>query len=215
VRAQVERCIYPERKKGDFSMKSGIILAGAVFTCGAFLPVIATQAAAAPPGAIVVADNDHHDKNPPPKAPGGAAHGQSQGHMGGNPMAGHNNAMGGNPMGGHNAMGGNPMGGHNAMAGHGSHGNFDRHAFQRNVTASRHFHVGGYNRPQGWYDHHWGYGDILPALFWAQTYWLNDYYDYGLEAPPPGFVWVRDGNDALLVDTSTGEVLQADYGVFD
>jgi len=25
---------------------------------------------------------------------------------------------------------------------------------------------------------------------------------------------VRDGNDALLIDTNTGEILQVEYGVF-
>jgi hypothetical protein len=27
-------------------------------------------------------------------------------------------------------------------------------------------------------------------------------------------LWIRDGNDALLVDTNTGEVIQAQYGLF-
>ena len=189
-------------------MKYEIILAGAVLTCGVFLPGIATQAAAAPQGAILVADDDHnmnnmnmggHDQHPPPGGPGHPAHPQT--HMGGNP----------NPPGGHNMMGG-----HNPMQGHGVPSrNFDRHSYQRNFTATRHFHVGAYARPHGWYARHWTYGEILPALFWVQDYWLNNYLDYGLAAPPPGFVWVRDGDDALLVDTSTGEILQVEYGVFD
>jgi Ni/Co efflux regulator RcnB len=32
--------------------------------------------------------------------------------------------------------------------------------------------------------------------------------------PPAGYVWVRVGADALLVSIATGEVLQAEYGVF-
>jgi Ni/Co efflux regulator RcnB len=32
--------------------------------------------------------------------------------------------------------------------------------------------------------------------------------------PPAGYEWVRVGDDALLIDVNTGEVLQAEYGVF-
>ena len=56
----------------------------------------------------------------------------------------------------------------------------------------------------GWYAQRWTYGQILPSLFWAQDYWLNDYNDFGLVPPPPGTVWVRDGNDALLIDQQSG-----------
>jgi Ni/Co efflux regulator RcnB len=37
---------------------------------------------------------------------------------------------------------------------------------------------------------------------------------FGLLIPPYGYVWVRYGDDALLVDTRTGMVLQVRYGVF-
>jgi hypothetical protein len=29
-----------------------------------------------------------------------------------------------------------------------------------------------------------------------------------------GYEWVRDGNDAILVNTDSGEILQVEYGVF-
>ena len=32
--------------------------------------------------------------------------------------------------------------------------------------------------------------------------------------PPYGYVWVRYGDDALLVDVDTGEILRVVYGVF-
>jgi Ni/Co efflux regulator RcnB len=35
-----------------------------------------------------------------------------------------------------------------------------------------------------------------------------------LEVPPAGYEWVRDGNDAMLIDTTSGEILQVEYGVF-
>ena len=133
-----------------------------------------------------------------------------------------NNMMMGGPQGGNAMMGEHhdhhdQMNGGNrgAMMGHGhAPANFDRHAYQRNFTAPRRFHANVYVRPHGWYEHRWSYGEILPALFWTQNYWLGDYYDYGLADPPPGFVWVRYGDDALLVNVYTGAILQVEYGVF-
>jgi len=84
----------------------------------------------------------------------------------------------------------------------------------RNFTAPRRFHVGTYQRPRGWYYRRWSYGDYLPAAFFVSTYWLTDYLAFGLEPPPPGLVWVRYGDDALLVDRYSGEVVQVEYGVF-
>lgn len=103
----------------------------------------------------------------------------------------------------------------NAMRG-GSMRGPDRNfrAFQRNFTAPHRFHAAGYRRPRGWYPHHWVFGEILPRLFWSEDYWLGDYMDFGLEPPPPGTVWVRDGYDALLIDRFTGEIIQVDYNVF-
>jgi Ni/Co efflux regulator RcnB len=90
----------------------------------------------------------------------------------------------------------------------------DRAAYQHNFQAQRSFHVGPYHRPPGWVSRHWAYGDILPRAYWAAPYLLSDYWLFSLETPPVGYEWVRDGNDALLVDINTGEVLQAEYGVF-
>ena len=153
---------------------------------------------------------------PPPAAhgaPGGAMHGPQGGPPpGGHPGAPpHGNTMMG-PAHGNNTM---MMGGHNAMAGHAApNRNFDRHAYQRNFVAPRRFHANVYVRPHGWYEHRWVFGEILPPLFWSQNYWLSDYNDYGLSDPPPGFVWVRYGSDALLIDQNSGEVLQVEYDVF-
>jgi Ni/Co efflux regulator RcnB len=47
-----------------------------------------------------------------------------------------------------------------------------------------------------------------------QDYWLTDFYDFGLTPPPPGTVWVRYGDDALLIDEYNGEVIQVAYNVF-
>ncbi len=91
---------------------------------------------------------------------------------------------------------------------------FDRGAYQHNFRAARSFHVGPYNRPHGWAPHRWGYGEILPRAYWGPQFVLGDYWLFALEVPPVGYEWVRDDTDALLVNVSTGEILQVEYGVF-
>jgi hypothetical protein len=86
--------------------------------------------------------------------------------------------------------------------------------YRRAYNAERRFRAGAYNRPNGWYYRRWTLGSILPSLFFSQNYWLDDYSAYGLPYPPPGAVWVRYGNDALLVDEWSGEVIQVIYGMF-
>ena len=56
---------------------------------------------------------------------------------------------------------------------------------------------------------------MLPTLFWTRDYWINSYWLYDLPAPPYGYVWVRYGDDAVLVDVETGYILQVVYGLFD
>ena len=90
----------------------------------------------------------------------------------------------------------------------------DRGAYQHNYQAARSYHIGAYRRPSGWVDRRWGYGQILPRVFWAPQYFIADYWLFALEVPPAGYEWVRYGADALLINVSTGEVLQAEYSVF-
>jgi Ni/Co efflux regulator RcnB len=90
----------------------------------------------------------------------------------------------------------------------------NRAVYQHNYQAARSFKIGPYHRPAGYVVKHWGYGDVLPRGYFAASYLLADYWLFALEVPPAGYEWVRVGNDALLVSTDTGEVLQAEYGVF-
>jgi Ni/Co efflux regulator RcnB len=71
-----------------------------------------------------------------------------------------------------------------------------------------------YRRPPGYYYRRWTYGQFLPSIFWARDYWMDDWMDFGLMSPPPGTVWVRYGDDALLIDEYTGEVIQVEYDIF-
>jgi Ni/Co efflux regulator RcnB len=96
----------------------------------------------------------------------------------------------------------------------GAQGRRDFSQYHRDFNAPRRFQAPAYRQPSGWYAHRWTFGQILPAQFWVRDYWLNDYYDFGLMQPPPGTVWVRYGQDALLIDEYSGEVIQVEYGVF-
>jgi hypothetical protein len=87
-------------------------------------------------------------------------------------------------------------------------------ALRRNLQAPRRVQAGAYRPPQGYVARHWSYGGRLPGAYYARDYWLTDYWIYGLFAPPDGLVWVRVGDDALLIDEYTGEIIQVDYGVF-
>lgn len=82
------------------------------------------------------------------------------------------------------------------------------------AVAARVFHVGPYHRPHGWVAQCWVHGQILPRVYFAPRYVLADYWLFALEVPPVGFEWVRDDEDALLVNIQSGEILQVEYGVF-
>jgi Ni/Co efflux regulator RcnB len=71
-----------------------------------------------------------------------------------------------------------------------------------------------YHRPPGFSYRRWNYGDFLPSLYWGSSYWINDSSYYDLMPAPPGTVWVRYGDDAVLIDRYTGEVIQVEYSVF-
>jgi Ni/Co efflux regulator RcnB len=83
-----------------------------------------------------------------------------------------------------------------------------------NVQSSRHFRHGDYRAPQGYQARHWTYGGRLPRSYFVRDYWITDFLMFGLFAPPPDLIWVRVGNDALLVDRYSGDIVQVDYDVF-
>lgn len=77
-----------------------------------------------------------------------------------------------------------------------------------------HFHAGFYRSPPGYYVRAWGFGDFLPRPWFARTYWLADFLDFGLPFAPPGYVWVRVGPDALMIDQFSGRIVQVVRGIF-
>jgi Ni/Co efflux regulator RcnB len=92
--------------------------------------------------------------------------------------------------------------------------NININQYRRNFKSPRRYRIGIYHAPRGYYYRRWHYGERLPISFFARDYWLMDYIAFGLFAPPPGYVWVRYGPDALLIDTETGEIVQVRYDVF-
>ncbi|HEY3890312.1 MAG TPA: RcnB family protein [Caulobacteraceae bacterium] len=73
---------------------------------------------------------------------------------------------------------------------------------------------GAWRGPRGYYYRPWFYGQVLPFGWFSADYYINDYYDYDLPVPPYGYEWIRNGPDALLVDISSGEVVESVPGVF-
>jgi Ni/Co efflux regulator RcnB len=90
----------------------------------------------------------------------------------------------------------------------------DFRAYNRNFTATHRFRGPAYHRPSGFVYRRWVFGDYLPSIYWGSDYWLYDFSDFDLPPPPPGTVWVRYGDDALLIDRYSGEIIEVEYNVF-
>jgi hypothetical protein len=68
--------------------------------------------------------------------------------------------------------------------------------------------------PPGWGYRRWEVGAFLPPFFLVRDYWYADWELIGLPPPPPDYQWVRYGSDLLLVDLTSGEVIDVVYDVF-
>jgi Ni/Co efflux regulator RcnB len=82
------------------------------------------------------------------------------------------------------------------------------------VYFSSHRYRHAWRPPVGYYARAWSFGDYLPHGWFGPDWWLGDPWAYGLPLPPPGFDWVRVGDDALLVDQFTGRIVQVVRDVF-
>lgn len=87
--------------------------------------------------------------------------------------------------------------------------------YRRTITTTKHFDGGAFVAPPGYTYSRYELGTRVPAVL------LNDdglvltgYSQYGLTSPPDGLIWIRVGDDALLVDRRTGEVVETDYDLF-
>ena len=76
------------------------------------------------------------------------------------------------------------------------------------------FHIGIYYDPFNYGYQRYNIGYRLRPNYYASNYWLNDPSMYALPYAPFPYKWVRYYNDALLVDTYTGQVADVIYGFF-
>jgi len=86
--------------------------------------------------------------------------------------------------------------------------------YRRNFHSPKRYRIGAYHGPRGYQYRRWFYGERLPSIYYARPFWLFNVIAYGLFTPPPGLIWVRYGDDALLIDRYTGEIVQVRYNVF-
>jgi Ni/Co efflux regulator RcnB len=86
--------------------------------------------------------------------------------------------------------------------------------YRKTVTSTRHYDAGAWAPPADYRPHHIGVGDRLTPDLLASNYYVSNYGSYDLASPPEGTVWVRVGADVFLVRSDNGEVIQADYGMF-
>jgi len=79
-----------------------------------------------------------------------------------------------------------------------------RQDYRRWQRAERRYRAGAYVAPRGYAYRNWAYGQRLPQSYYGQRYVIRDYNQYGLYAPPRGYVWTRVGNDAILTAVAGG-----------
>jgi Ni/Co efflux regulator RcnB len=76
------------------------------------------------------------------------------------------------------------------------------------------FHLGFYLDPFGWGYQRYNIGWRMWPSYYGSQYWLNDPWQYRLPYAPPGYRWVRYWDDAVLVDTWSGQVVDVIYNFF-
>ncbi len=87
--------------------------------------------------------------------------------------------------------------------------------YRRTITATRHYDDGAFIGPAGYTYSRYELGARMPAeLLSDDSLVLTGYSTYDLKAPPHGLTWVRVGDDAMLIDRKTGEVVETDYDLF-
>jgi len=91
---------------------------------------------------------------------------------------------------------------------------YDRRAYPPVYRSHQRFRGGFYRPPSGFYARSWVFGDILPYGWYGSQYYIDDWWTYGLPIPPAGYEWVRIGDDAALVDTFNGRIVQVVYDLF-
>ena len=76
------------------------------------------------------------------------------------------------------------------------------------------FRLGSYYDPYGWGYRRWSIGFSLWPSYYGSNYWLDDPWMYRLPPVYGPYRWVRYYDDALLVNTYTGQVVDVIYNFF-
>jgi hypothetical protein len=76
------------------------------------------------------------------------------------------------------------------------------------------FRLGFYYDPFGWGYRRYDIGYRLWPSYYGSRYWLNDPWRFRLPYAPAGYRWIRYWDDAILVDTWTGEVVDVIHNFF-
>ncbi|MBA2770553.1 MAG: RcnB family protein [Sphingomonas sp.] len=76
------------------------------------------------------------------------------------------------------------------------------------------FRLGFYFDPFGWSYRRFDRGWRLWPSYYDSSYWLHDPFSYRLPRAPYPYKWIRYWDDALLVDTFTGEVVDVAHDFF-
>ena len=76
------------------------------------------------------------------------------------------------------------------------------------------FRLGYYYDPFGWNYQPYDIGWRLWPSYYSSRFWISDPWEYRLPYAPPGYRWIRYFDDAILVDTWTGEVADVIYNFF-
>ena len=76
------------------------------------------------------------------------------------------------------------------------------------------FHLGFYYDPFGWGYNPFQIGWRMWPNYYRSSFWINDPWYYRLPYAPPGTRWIRYYDDAILVDTWSGQVIDVIYNFF-
>lgn len=76
------------------------------------------------------------------------------------------------------------------------------------------FHIGFYTDPFGWGYQRYNVGWQMRPNYYSSRYWISNPAYYRLPYAPPGMQWIRYYDDAVLVDTYTGEIVDVLYNFF-
>ena len=155
--------------------------------------------------ALAAAQAPEEHRGGPPH-PGGPPHARPAFVPHGTVPSPHPGPMGPHPMAGPHP---GPMMGPHPVAIGGPHPQFGYHGRMFAPV-----HLSPFIYPPGWAYRRWEVGAVLPPFFLAPAYYYSDWATLGLDPPPPGAQWVRYGPDLLLVDVSTGNVIESVPDVF-